>query len=108
MGPFQILLFIVPTYITYLAIEVLSGAIRGAGKALIPTIISITGVCILRIVWLAVAVPIWRSVYTVCAAYPITWTVTSLLFFIYYKKGDWLSDHHHSLHLNWHHKKKLS
>ena len=104
----HILLFIVPTYITYLAIEVLSGAIRGAGKALIPTIISITGVCILRIVWLAVAVPIWRSVYTVCAAYPITWTVTSLLFFIYYKKGDWLSDHHHSLHLNWHHKKKLS
>ena len=104
----QILLFIVPTYITYLCIEVLSGAIRGAGKALVPTIISITGVCLLRIIWLAVAVPVYTSVYTVCAAYPVTWTVTSLMFILYYKKGAWLEDRHHTLKLDWvkkHHRK---
>ena len=97
----QILLFIVPTYITYIAIEILSGAIRGAGKAFIPTVICITGVCLLRIIWLEVAVPIYRSIYTVCAAYPVTWTVTSLLFLIYYKKGAWLEDRHHELKLKW-------
>ena len=97
----QILLFIVPTYITYIAIEILSGAIRGAGKAFVPTVICITGVCLLRIIWLEVAVPIYRSVYTVCAAYPVTWTVTSILFLIYYKKGAWLEDRHHELKLKW-------
>ena len=97
----EILLFIVPTYITYIAIEILSGAIRGAGKSLIPTVISITGVCLLRILWLEIAVPVIPSIKTVCAAYPITWTVTSIMFFIYYKKGSWLSDRHHELKLKW-------
>ena len=97
----EILLFIVPTYITYIAIEILSGAIRGAGKSLIPTVISITGVCLLRILWLEIAVPVIPNIKTVCAAYPITWTVTSIMFFIYYKKGSWLSDRHHELKLKW-------
>ena len=104
----RILLFLAPTWITYIAIEVLSGAIRGAGKALIPTVICITGVCILRIVWLQIAVPIHNTLNTVLAAYPITWIVTSLLFLIYYKKGGWLKEEHHSLKFKWlklvHHK----
>ena len=75
---------VVPTYITYICIEILSGAIRGTGKALLPTIFCITGVCLLRIVWLQIAVPINRSVFTVCLCYPITWIVTSILFIIYY------------------------
>ena len=63
--------------------------------------ISITGVCLLRIIWLEVAVPVLPLIQTVCAAYPITWTVTSIMFFIYYKKGSWLSDKHHELKLKW-------
>lgn len=105
----QMLLFIAPTWITYIAIEVLSGAIRGAGKSLIPTVISITGVCLLRIVWIEAATSVWNSIFAVLAAYPVTWIVTSLLFFVYYKKGSWLSDRHHELKFKWlrltHHKR---
>lgn len=77
--------FIAPVYITYLCIEILSGTIRGAGKALVPTIICVTGVCLLRIVWLFTVAPLHHTVRTVIACYPITWIATSLLFIIYYR-----------------------
>ncbi len=95
----DILLFIAPVYFTYVSIEIFSGAIRGAGKSFVPTVISITGICILRILWLWVAVPIFRSLNSVLFAYPLTWVVTSFLFILYYKKGSWLTDHHHELKL---------
>lgn len=82
--------FLTPTYITYILIELLSGAIRGAGKVLAPTLISLFGVCALRLLWLLVAVPLHSTVYMVELSYPITWTVTSAALAIYYWKGRWL------------------
>ncbi len=82
--------FLVPTYITYVLVELLAGAIRGAGQALAPTVISLFGVCALRLVWLLLAVPLHNTVYMVELSYPITWTVTSLSLAIYYCKGHWL------------------
>lgn len=82
--------FLVPTYITYVLVELLAGAIRGAGQALAPTVISLFGVCALRLVWLLLAVPLHNTVYMVELSYPITWTVTSLSLAIYYCKGRWL------------------
>ena len=35
--------FLVPTYITYICIEILSGALRGVGDCWIPTLICLTG-----------------------------------------------------------------
>ena len=75
--------FLVPTYITYVLVELLAGAIRGAGQALAPTVISLFGVCALRLVWLLLAVPLHNTVYMVELSYPITWTVTSLSLAIY-------------------------
>lgn len=82
--------FLVPTYITYVLIELLAGAVRGAGKAMAPTLISLFGVCALRLIWLLVAVPIHKTVYMVELSYPITWTATSVALAIYYCKGRWL------------------
>ena len=48
------------------------------------------GVCVLRIVWIALAVPVWPEVRTVVLSYPITWSVTSVLFILYYLQGGWL------------------
>lgn len=81
---------IAPAYITYICIEVLSGACRGCGDSFTPTLLTCFGVCILRIVWIFTAVPVWNSVATVAFSYPLTWTITSLLFIIYYKRGKWL------------------
>ena len=80
--------YIVPWYITYIAIELLSGAIRGAGKSLIPTLISVVGICVLRMIWIFVVPYINPTILGVLASYPFSWIVTSVLFIVYYFKGD--------------------
>lgn len=79
-----------PAYITYICIEILSGTCRGCGDSLIPMLLTCFGVCILRIVWIFAAVPVWHEVATVAFSYPLTWTITSLLFILYYKSGKWM------------------
>ena len=81
---------LVPSYITYILIEVLSGAVRGAGDTLIPTIINLTGICLLRVVWIWFVVPAHNTVECVLFSYPLTWVVTSIVFVLYYWKGGWL------------------
>ena len=82
--------FLAPCYVTYVLIELLAGAIRGAGKSLGPMLISVFGVCGLRLLWLLAVVPFHRTVPMVELSYPITWTVTSIALAIYYCRGRWL------------------
>ena len=86
----QILRLLVPTYVTYICIEVLAGAVRGTGDSLIPTLFTLTGVCLLRVAWVMGVAPAYHSLTVVLLSYPITWTITSVLFVIYYLKGGWL------------------
>lgn len=79
-----VLRYLVPTYITYITIEILSGGLRGVGDCWMPTVISCLGVCVLRISWIMFAVPMRRDIYTIAFCYPLTWTVTSILYIIYY------------------------
>lgn len=81
----EILHFLVPTLITYVCIEILSGALRGIGDCWIPMIMTALGVCLLRVVWIVVAVPLYPDIKTICFSYPLTWTVTSILFLVYFK-----------------------
>ncbi len=81
----EILRFLVPTFWTYVFIEIFSGSLRGMGNSFIPMILTSLGVCALRVVWIFAVVPIWPNVKTVILSYPITWSVTSILFIIYYR-----------------------
>lgn len=82
--------FLVPCYFLYISIEIYSGLLRGTGDSLVPTLLTCIGVCGLRVAWIALAVPVWPTLVTVMASYPITWTVTSLCYIIYYARGNWL------------------
>ena len=82
--------FLAPCYITYILVELLPGAIRGAGKSMVPMLISVFGVCALRLMWLFTAVPAHHTIETVEMSYPITWVITSLSLLIYYRFGKWL------------------
>ena len=82
--------FLAPCYITYILVELLPGAIRGAGRAMAPMLISVFGVCVLRLIWLFTVVPAFHTIVTVEASYPITWTVTSVAMFLYFRFGKWL------------------
>ena len=79
-----------PCYVSYVLIEVLSGAIRGTGDSLVPTLLVSGGICALRILWIFVALPMHHTLDTLLLSYPITWVITSLLFAIYYLQGGWL------------------
>lgn len=81
----EILRFLVPTYFTFVFIEILSGALRGMGNSLVPMLITCLGVCGLRIVWIFCAVPIKPDIKTVVFSYPLSWIVTSVLFIFYYR-----------------------
>ena len=79
-----------PSYVTYICIEILGGTTRGCGDAIPPMLITAVGVCVLRVTWVLAAVPLRPEVSTVAFSYPLTWTVTSLFFIVYYLKGNWL------------------
>ena len=82
----QILRLIVPAYATFVFIEIYSGALRAMGDVFIPMLMTCGGVCILRILWILVVVPINSSIQTIMFSYPISWILTSILFFIYFHR----------------------
>ncbi|MBQ4050551.1 MAG: MATE family efflux transporter [Oscillospiraceae bacterium] len=82
--------FQAPWYITYICIELLAGAVRGAGDSFIPTVLTGVGICVLRISWLLFVVPLRPELTMVMASFPITWVITSTMFVIYYLRGGWL------------------
>lgn len=86
----SIIRLIAPMWICYLCIEILSGAMRGAGDTLMPTLMTLVGVCMLRVFWVTVIVPMRHELSMLLLSYPLTWTLTSILFIIYYRRGNWL------------------
>ena len=88
---YGIICLIAPTYITYISIEILSGAMRGAGDSLVPTIMTLTGVCLLRVFWVMGVVPRAHELNVLLVSYPVTWVITSAMFIVYYMRGRWLT-----------------
>lgn len=77
---------ITPYYVIFVVIEVLSSALRGVSDVIIPTLLTLFGVCLLRIIWIFFAVPLKPSIEMVSYSYPITWIITAILFVIYYQR----------------------
>jgi len=86
----MIVRLIVPMWIAYLCIEILSGAMRGAGDTVMPTLMTLAGVCVVRIFWVSVIVPMRHELRVLLMSYPLTWSLTSVLFILYYRRGKWL------------------
>ena len=80
----EILHFLVPAFVTYVCVEILSGALRGTGDCWIPMIMTAVGVCALRVIWVIIAVPLRPDILTVVFSYPLTWSITSILFLVYF------------------------
>ncbi len=83
--------YFVPYYAVWAFIEVISSTLRGAGDSVRPMLISLLGVCVLRILWIALVVPHWHSVLGISLSYPVTWFVTAIAFVVYYLRGGWLT-----------------
>ena len=86
----QIVAYLAFFYPVFGCTEVFSSAMRGVGDAVRPTIVTLLGICVLRLIVLfAVTMP-HPSNFTIALCYPVTWTAASVLFLIYYRFGPWL------------------
>ena len=68
----------------------IAGIMRGAGKATVPMFTMLACWCLFRVTYITVAVGFVNELTTVSWAYPITWTLSSIIFLIYFLKADWI------------------
>ena len=80
----DLLHFMVPTFITYIAIEILSGTLKGVGDAWMPLVITGIGVCAVRVLWIMLVLPHYHTIIGAAFCYPLTWSLTTVAFVIYY------------------------
>lgn len=64
--------------------DVMVCSMRGMGYSITPMIVSLTGICLLRVVWIFAVFPVFRSLETLYVSYPVTWTVTLTIHLICY------------------------
>ena len=68
----------------------IAGIMRGAGKATVPMFTMLACWCVIRVTYISIAVRFVNQLTTVSWAYPITWTLSSIIFLIYFLKADWI------------------
>ena len=67
-----------------------AGIMRGAGKPTVPMVTMLVCWCLIRVTYITVAVRFVNELTTVSFAYPLTWTLSSIVFLIYLIKGNWI------------------
>lgn len=83
------MIYFVPWYFTWVVIEVLSAVLRGSGDAVRPVIITGLGICLLRAIWIATLFTQIHTLFVLCLCYPVSWVLTSLAMYVYYRRGSW-------------------
>lgn len=74
-----------PFYIMFSFIEIYSCALRGMGDVVIPTIMTMVGICGFRVLWSIFVVPLNPTMETISWSYPFSWALTDIGFIIYYR-----------------------
>lgn len=66
--------------------DVVVGVLRGLGHSVLPMIVSIVGVCGVRLVWIFTAFqwPQFHTTFSLYMTYPVSWTVTIIAHFVCY------------------------
>ena len=76
------LLILFGSYIFSLTYEILSGYLRGFGISLVPAILTLFGVCGVRIIWINTVFPLHHTFRSIMLVYPISLATTAVLIFI--------------------------
>ena len=76
------LVMIFSAYTFSMLYENLSGYLRGFGISLMPAILTIIGVCGVRILWIFTVFPTHKTFKAIMTAYPVSLATTALLIFI--------------------------
>jgi len=68
----------------------IAGIMRGAGKSTVPMFVMLASWCIIRITYITVTVHFIPKIQVIFWAYPLTWSISSVIFLIYFLKANWL------------------
>lgn len=76
------LMMVFTAYFFSMLYEVMSGYLRGFGISLVPALLTMLGVCGVRILWIAAVFPQHRTFQTIMLAYPLSLSATAVLILI--------------------------
>ena len=68
----------------------IAGIMRGAGKSSVPMFVMLASWCIIRITYITITVHFIPKIEVIFWAYPLTWSISSVIFLIYFLKADWI------------------
>ena len=63
---------------------------RGAGKAFVPMVVMLSVWCAVRIAYIALVMHFSGEIRYIYWAYPFTWSVSSIIYLVYYLRSDWV------------------
>ncbi|NMA22730.1 MAG: MATE family efflux transporter, partial [Spirochaetales bacterium] len=68
----------------------MAGLYRGAGKSIVPMTVMLAVWCVFRIIFIQVGLYLFHDIRVVFWAYPVTWSISAVIFTIYYFTVDWM------------------
>ncbi len=63
---------------------------RGAGKAFVPMFVMLSVWCIIRVAYIYLAMHFWHDIKMIYWAYPITWSISTVIYLLYYFLTPWI------------------
>ena len=67
-----------------------AGVMRGCGKAIVPMISMLSFWCVVRVIYVTLALRFFPVYEMIPWAYPLTWSLSSVVFLLFLLKSDWL------------------
>ena len=86
----QVMKYILSLYWLFGINEVFGGALRGAGRSMVPMLVTLICMSGFRVLWIYGILPFKSTFDFMLLAYPLSWIITFLAYIIYMKKADWL------------------
>lgn len=68
----------------------IAGIMRGAGRASVPMYTMLCCWCVVRVSYITLTLRAVNRLEVVSFAYPLTWSLSSIVFLIYFLKADWI------------------
>ncbi len=82
---------VVPGYILLAISHSLAGVMRGAGRTKIPMYVMVLCWCVARMTWISITVHLFDNIQYVFMGWPITWVLSAIILFTYYKRANWIT-----------------
>ena len=67
------------TYFVSGLLDIVTSTLRGMGISLFPAIVTMCGVCVLRVIWINTIFKHYQTLASVYISYPISWTLVAVI-----------------------------